>query len=81
MSNKPDGGPAFPAPNHYHRIDGAIVQCEGFSFGMSLRDHFAGLAMQGMVAGLFDGTYEKLAESAYKTADAMIAARTQDTKS
>ena len=43
--------------------------------GMSLRDHFAGQAMQGMLA---DGTiheWEVLTECSYAAADAMLAAR------
>lgn len=52
------------------------------SAGMSLRDHFAGLAMQGMVAGHFSHyghenfwKREDIAAEAYAMADAMLKAR------
>ena len=87
MSNEiDDGGPAFPMP--------AGPEPAGFTHyneGMSLRDHFAGQAMQGMLA---DGGYEQLAREvrdgladdemgmvdvvsqvSYIIADAMIKAR------
>lgn len=45
--------------------------------GMTLRDHFAGLAMQGMVSAEFAEIYdlESWANSAYEMADAMLKAR------
>jgi len=67
-----DGGPAFA--------------CDSKK-GMSLRDYFAGQALLGMnanpdlmeivtSAGILDGTvFEKLAEKAYKQADAMLKER------
>ena len=64
-----DGGPAYPVPS------------DGVSFGthpgMSLRDHFAGLAMQGKLAcGLWSHLApEQMASTAYQIADAMIAER------
>jgi len=72
-----DGGPAYPVPT-------ADQSC-----GMSLRDHFAGLAMQGLIAtenpwrsygykpvnGL--SIPENDARLAYQIADAMIRARGQ----
>jgi hypothetical protein len=60
-----DGGPAFP------------VGRPGFadsSSGLSLRDWFAGMAMQAF-ASRHDAPEEIVAEAAYKQADAMIAAR------
>jgi hypothetical protein len=65
MSNKPDGGPAFPRSDELglHR---AIP-------GMSLRDWFAGMAMQGMLA---DGiAHDGAPRFAYRLADAMLAER------
>lgn len=41
MSRKNDGGPAFPVPGLQHDAE--------FN-GMSLRDHFAGLAMCALIA-------------------------------
>lgn len=67
---KNDGGPAFP---------GAYKTNTGLPFwseGMSLRDYFAGLAMQGMLANSAldlageNGFY--VVKSAYRMSDAMI---------
>jgi len=43
--------------------------------GVSLRDHFAGLAMQGIVATDDDITYKFLSSVAYGMADAMLKER------
>ena len=72
-----DGGPAFPvAPTlnpdgtvWYHGKD-----------GMSLRDWFAGMALQGLLAHIVgvesaNGRASKYADRAYDYADAMLAAR------
>ena len=47
------------------------------SAGMSLRDYFAAKALQGLLAGEGDGIVERYALSAYRLADAMLAARGQ----
>lgn len=69
-----DGGPEFPTlsasvhlPHH----------------GMSLRDWFAGMAMQGNLASQrpgynYGGTWRDLADESYIIADAMLAARNQN---
>ena len=43
----------------------------------SLRDHFAGLAMQGYLSGYYSGgdIYETIADVSYELADAMLKAR------
>jgi hypothetical protein len=69
-----DGGQAFPRGGY----EGEIYHGESVD-GMTLRDYFAAKALQGLLAGdmalpLSPGQY---CESAYKYADAMIAARTQ----
>lgn len=78
MSKIEDGGAAFP-----------MLGNVGFSsdwqvdHGMSLRDHYAGQAMQGLLAGtLADGTVKQIAEYAptlaqtsFAIADAMLKAR------
>ena len=76
MEKKNDGGPAFPVP---HSIDGNWVKEPVPEFcGMSLRDHFAGLAMQSLVGnGASLGSDEGLAKRAYSVADAMLKAREQ----
>jgi hypothetical protein len=66
---KPDGGPAFPGDYW----DGTR---KTHKTGMSLRDCFAGQAMQVFLADLdIDITDEQAAKQAYKSADAMLAQR------
>ena len=62
---KDDGGPAFPIHDHYGKAD---------SIGMSLRDYFAAMALQGSLAD-GGGSYEQEAKWAYAYADAMLAER------
>lgn len=45
----------------------------GYARDMTLRDHFAGLAMQAMYRDFYNDS--RLAEIAYQSADAMLAAR------
>jgi hypothetical protein len=60
-----DGGPAFPD--------------DRFQTGMSLRDWFAGKAMQGSRArASIYATWGDLAKDAYEIADAMLAARAKE---
>jgi hypothetical protein len=74
MSKIEDGGPAFPCAEH------GIHQAEN---GMSLRDWFAGMALQGMLAfpedeatsESFAQITKRFSEGAYVYADAMLAAR------
>ncbi|WP_205576967.1 hypothetical protein [uncultured Pseudomonas sp.] len=73
---KCDGGPAFPAPEAAMARFGESNP-DAF-LGMSLRDHFAARAMQGICAhadtwGLT--TSPKIAHQAYELADAMLFAR------
>ena len=75
---KNDGGPAFPVEADYPHEPG--------SYGMSLRDYFAGQALAGMCAAtmsraeredIADGTRggKYYYKAAYVLADAMIAER------
>ena len=65
MSIPDDGGPAYPSKNGHY-----------FEPGMTLRDWFAGQALVGIWAcPTVSGDLHDLADEAYKTADAMIAAR------
>lgn len=67
MSIPDDGGPAFPSPDT-RGYDGVP--------GMTLRDWFAGQALAGIWAcPTVNGDHQDLADEAYKTADAMLAAR------
>ena len=64
-----DGGPAFPVP--------AVPTRHGSESGMSLRDWFAGMALQGLLVGYdsHEFTVAECAELAIQAADAMLAAR------
>ena len=73
MTQKNDGGLAFPVPPATY---------SNLNHGMSVRDYFAGQALVGLPSlcahdTLLDGiTFEQhVARNAYKLADAMIAAR------
>lgn len=72
--NKDTGGPAFPVPLN----DGEAWVCrQGDGLGMTLRDWFAGMAMQGMYANQsFDNWgVGDVAVTAYDQADAMLELR------
>lgn len=78
MNKIDDGGPAFPAQFFDERAT-----------GMTMRDYFAGNAMQGELSALWsedgsvsgvnldasDHSIEQLAKHWYRLADAMLAAR------
>ena len=65
-----DGGSAFPL---------ATGPCNNHAQGMSLRDWFAGMALQGIMGNrsLVDtfSVHEAMAKKSYFLADAMLAAR------
>jgi len=66
MSNTNNGGPAFPV------ADLSKNQCPG----MSLRDYFAGKAMQAEILNCNNQSPDEgIAKWAYKMADAMLDAR------
>lgn len=77
-----DGGPAFPQA--VAEIQGLASTSNDFAMpGMSLRDHFAGLAMAACVGASsadnanYAANPAKAAEWAYQFADAMLKARSQ----
>jgi len=78
-----DGGPAFPHMADLVSSDGkgGINTRQITSGGMSLRDWFAGQAMQGYLAAGNDWSWrdspieKSVAEESYLLADAMLAAR------
>lgn len=65
-----DGGPAFPVPQYRNTLP-----------GMSLRDWFAGQALAGIMANADNGwaDHNELSNTAFIYADAMLAARNQNT--
>lgn len=69
MSEKNDGGPAFPEC-------GERGKASGFE-GMNLRDYFAGQALAGMCANKEDvgNSHAMFAALAYSYSDAMITER------
>lgn len=69
MSATKDGGPAFPVPVAQPYGDGWMA-----SGGMTLRDWFAGQALEKAARGS-KFTAEEIATRAYYIADAMLAAR------
>jgi len=78
MSRKQkDGGPAFPMIESDFHGDGRVFHYS--TGGMSLRDYFAGQALEGMAyMFVMNPEYvdcENAAKQAYKVADAMIAER------
>lgn len=74
-----DGGPAFPDPFGYRQVyaEGQWQWVkESKPTGMSLRDWFAGLAMQSLIIKLSEHTsWYVIVEDAYKYADAMLERR------
>lgn len=80
--NKNDGGPAFPIP-YATDMDGYVYAPR--ADGMSLRDWFAGMALQGILASFppdanfaTQAAKDALAADSYDLADAMIAERKKD---
>ena len=73
MSAINDGGPAFPIQVNHEDIDVKDY------YGLSMRDWFAGMALQGYLAGrnYNAGQYApaSVARDCYGYADAMLAAR------
>ncbi len=67
-----DGGPAFPIPPIDNGPGNIKSQAKP---GMSLRDWFAGLAMQGLLTHDDEGLIPETARDAYRYADAMLNAR------
>ena len=69
MTAKNDGGPAFPVyDDHGQYVNGG---------GMTLRDYFAGRAMQSYLLDKDRDsfTFEQWAQASYEMADAMLKAR------
>ena len=79
-NKKPENPPAFPTT--WDTSYNSIMQTEN---GMTLRDHFAGLALQGMlchstrykprVINSDENWHNAISEEAYEIADAMLKRR------
>lgn len=83
MSNE-DGGPAFPSTYAIRQVSPDTISKELISDGgLTIRDWFAGMALQGIIASpvpvIIDGRKIKeameYAQAAYGFADAMLEAR------
>lgn len=76
MSKTEDGGSAFPQSIAVGP-SGEVHIAEHHDGGMSLRDWFAGMALQGLCAapGTVNWDQRRHAKAAYEYADAMIVAR------
>lgn len=77
-----DGGPAFPVEDIVVRKEGKLHGAPVSSAGMSLRDWFAGRAMQAALVNasasneeVLGELFQTIAELSYMAADAMLAAR------
>lgn len=73
-----DGGPVYPKPAYLDGPDGKGAQLIVMETdGISLRDWFAGMAMQGIHASYSEGypDPDNTAEIAYAQADALLAER------
>ena len=75
VSPKHTGGPVYPGRAHdvFSFDDDQPVMV--YSSGLTVRDHFAGLAMQGMMHDVSSPIGEVIAKWAYEVADAMLRAR------
>ena len=82
MSKIDDGGPAFPCEANNHGIwpDGSAGRLNPASQGMTLRDWFAGQALEGLLGGRTHATDlpENWANISYLLADAMLVARSAE---
>lgn len=82
MTNKSNGGPAFPRPKS-PKGEYTDSDVPGAQTGMSLRDYFAAKAMQGFAANtsVIDSDNPNaisfVVATAFKVADAMLAERTK----
>ncbi|MBC3230729.1 hypothetical protein [Serratia fonticola] len=83
--SKQTGGPAFPQFGYEDASGRYWDSSEMGGTGLTLRDHFAGLAMQGwlatygedMVHPAHRGNADDVARNAYALADAMLKARSE----
>lgn len=77
MTERDNGGPAFPVPEVRLPDGTGVVQGAD---GMTLRDWFAGQALAGLLASDRIGQMVDNAKDAYTIADAMLAERKREPK-
>ncbi|WP_447875843.1 hypothetical protein [Serratia fonticola] len=77
--SKETGGPAFPQFGYVSTAGCNSDSSDAGGTGLTLRDHFAGLALQGMITTSgapalngFDGFEGHIAKAAYRMADEML---------
>jgi len=77
-----DGGPAFPVLSYEYKASGDLHPSPTMQSGMTLRDWFAGMSLNGMRSSKFQRRSEDCPLSsedisclAYQDADAMISQR------
>lgn len=77
MTTKKDGGPAFARPYAEAKLLHGRDQYFFAQDGMSLRDWFAGMALQGMLSNQYvtKKSYEEVVTGSYAYADAMLEER------
>lgn len=70
---KDTGGPAFPVVGHMYgeKLGGQL------DHGMTLRDYFAAMAMQGLLASTKTSSVWVIVDDAYAMADAMLTERSK----
>ena len=71
MNKQNNGGPAFPVPLNQGQSWNGMAPCDG----MSLRDYFAGQALQGFLASSVCATAQEFAKLSFAAADAMLEER------
>jgi hypothetical protein len=75
MSTTHDGGPAFPVHTYDFQPSTGQQVVRHTDYGLSKREEFAKAALIGLLCNSYDGFYSdfpKLAEDAFKIADAML---------
>ena len=65
-----DGGPAFPVVGMGERAGQPFTQI--FNGGMSLRQYYAGMALQGILGVMAQAKNEYISRQCFDLADAMI---------
>ena len=80
MSTKPDGGPAFPQPNHLIDTDRGRQEAMLWmsQTGMSLLDYYFGQALAGIMANprtSFGDYADEIVERAFEVANTAVKAR------